>query len=108
MSLLQFSVDAGDEVLKQHLLTAGRNALYTSKEIQNQLILVCEKIIRNKLLQRISAAKFFSVIADEATDSANDEQLSISIRFAENCCPQEGFYQCTTGVTGKAITNYNN
>ncbi len=29
--LLQFRVDAGDEVLKQHLLTAGPNALYTNK-----------------------------------------------------------------------------
>ena len=29
--LLQFRIDAGDEVLKQHLETADRNATYTSK-----------------------------------------------------------------------------
>ena len=27
---------------------------------------------------------FFSVIADEATDSSNVEQLSINVRFLEN------------------------
>ena len=46
------------------------------------------------------------MIADEATDSANDEQLSISIRFVENGTPNEkflGFHECRSGVTGEAI-----
>ena len=40
-ALLQFRIDAGDEVLKEHLQTADRNAMYTSKEIQNEMIAVC-------------------------------------------------------------------
>ena len=32
-SLLRFRVDAGDQVLKEHLGTASLNATYTSKEI---------------------------------------------------------------------------
>ena len=105
-ALLQFRIDAGDEVLKEHLKTAGRNAIYTSKEIQNEMITVCGTIIQNKLLQRIREARFYSLIADEATDSANDEQLSISIRFVENGTPNEkflGFHECRSGVTGEAI-----
>ena len=74
-ALLQFRIDAGDEALKEHLETAGRNAVFTSKEIQNEMITVCGNIIQNKILQQIRQAEFFSVIADEATDSANDEQL---------------------------------
>ena len=65
-------------------------------------------IIWNKILHRIREAQFFSLIADEATDSANDEQLSISIRFVENGSPQEkfvGFHECQAGVTGEAIAS---
>ena len=43
--LLQFHIDAGDTVLKEHLRTASRNAMYTSKEIQNGTIGVCCDII---------------------------------------------------------------
>jgi len=104
-ALLQFRIDAGDQVLKDHLKTAGGNAIYTSKEAQNEMIAICGDIIRSKILQRV---RFFSIIADEATDSANDEQLSISIRFVENGSPQEkfvGFHECQSGVTGEAIAS---
>ena len=55
-----------------------------------------------------SAARFFSIIANEAPDSANDEQLSISLRFVneETQMPEErflAFSECVTGVTGEAI-----
>ena len=39
-ALLRFRIDAGDEVLKHHLETADRNAMYTSKEIQNDMIIM--------------------------------------------------------------------
>ena len=35
LALLQSHIQAGDEVLKEHLLTGQRNALYTSKTVQN-------------------------------------------------------------------------
>ena len=107
-ALLKFRVDAGDEVLKEHLETCSLNATYTSKETQNQMIAICGDIIRNKILLKIQSAKYFSVIADEATDAANDEQLSISIRYLDNGKPQEkflGFHECLSGVTGEAIAN---
>ena len=34
-------------------------------------------------------AQFFSVIADEATDVANDEQLSVSVHYVDDSGPQE-------------------
>lgn len=40
-------------------------------------------IIRNKILHNVRQACFFSIIADEATDVANVEQLSISVRFVD-------------------------
>ena len=45
-ALLQFR-DAGDEVLKHHLETADRNTMYTSKEIQNEMITICDRLREN-------------------------------------------------------------
>ena len=104
-ALLKFRVDAGDQVLKEHLETASLNATYTSKEIQNQIISACDDIIRNRHLDKIHKANFFSVIADEATDSSIVEQLSINVRILENGEPQEkflGFQECISGTTGEA------
>ena len=93
-ALLQFRIDSGDIVLQQHLASGPWNAIYTSKTVQNQLIATCGHIISSKILQHIQAARFFSIIADEATDSANDEQLSISLRFVneETQMPEERFW----------------
>ena len=104
-TLLLFRIDAGDEVLREHLFTCGHNATNVSKEIQNQIIHICGNI-HEKILHKIRAAKFYSLIADEATDAANDEQLSTSIRFVDGYSPQEkflGFNECTSGVTSEAI-----
>ncbi len=107
-ALLRFRIDAGDQVLKEHLETASLNATYPSKDIQNQMISVCGDITRNRLLDKIHKANFFSVIADEATDPSNVEQLSINVRFLENDEPQEkflGFQECISGTTGEAIAD---
>ena len=48
------------------------------------------------------------MIADEATDSGNKEQLSISIRFVHDNKPCEkflGFVKCENGVSGEAIAD---
>ena len=37
LSLLKFPIDAGDEILKDHLRESGRNTMYTSKEVQNEV-----------------------------------------------------------------------
>jgi len=94
--------------LKKHLQNPKGNARYTSHVIQNQLITICGDLIRAELLKSIRTARFFSVIADEATDTANVEQLSLSIRFVENNAPCEkfmGFLKCEAGTTGEAIAN---
>ena len=62
-----------------------------------------------KFYKKIKQAKFFSIIADEATDASNVEQLSISICFVDDdekvyekfLC----FHSCESGVTGEAIAS---
>ena len=108
LALLQFRVQSGDKVLSDHMKSAGGNATYTSKTIQNELIEICGDNIRDKILAKIRQARYYSVIADEATDVSNDEQLSISIRYVDDGTPTEvfvAFYECITGVTGRAIAD---
>ena len=93
-----------------HLRSAGQNALYTSKTIQNELIEICGDIIRNTILKQVRAANLFSVMTDEATDSANDEQLAISLRYVNQSSQRIeeqflAFSECIAGVTGEAIAD---
>lgn len=79
--MLHFRVQACDKVPKEHLKTACGNALYTSKTVQNEMITICGSIIWKEAPRDDPNAGFFSVIADEATEAANDEQLSICVCF---------------------------
>ena len=53
LELLNFRVRAGDLALKQHLSTAARNATYTSKTIQNDIIHLCGKMIQRSILSAV-------------------------------------------------------
>ena len=106
LALLKFRIEAGDQALGDHLKTAPANAMYTSKTIQNELVSICGNFIQERILESIRNARFYSVIADEATDAANQEQLSITIRYVSNDHPCErflGFLRCETGLSGEAI-----
>ena len=70
-----------DETLKEYLQNAPRNAKYTSKTMQNQLIDIIGKHIQMKILDEVKEAKFYSVIADEACDVSNKEQLSLCLCY---------------------------
>ena len=68
-----------DVVLCTYLETSPRNALYTSKIIQNEMIVVIGNVIEDHIIDEIQAAKFFTLLGDEATDYSNLEQVSIVI-----------------------------
>ena len=106
-ALLQFRVDAGDKDLKLHMKTAPKNATYCSATIQNEIIDVICTLIRKHIVERVKC-QFYTVIADEVTDSANREQLSLVIRYfdPESKTAAErllDFIACQLGVTGHAI-----
>ena len=83
-ALLDFRIDAGDVVLKEHFETAPRNATYRSKTTQNEMIDCVGNWIRQKLINEVKEASFFSILADETTDYSNKEQLILVIRFVDN------------------------
>ena len=108
-ALLAFRVDSGDETLQQHLENAPRNATYTSKTIQNEMITTVGKYLLDKLSCEMKGSKYFSILADEAADISNKENLSIVIRFvdASNSIREDfvGYHLCKEGTTGVAIKN---
>ena len=81
-ALVDFRVDAGDVKLKGHLENMKRNETYLSKTTQNQLIEACAKFIRENIINDINTgSRFYSILADEAADISNKEQLSIVLRY---------------------------
>ena len=104
-NLLKLRMDAGDQIIKNHLETAGANATYISWGIQNEILEICNKIIIKKLVTEVNAAKAFVVLADETTDVSNKEQLTLCVRYVHNNKLHEKFLQFVEikSLTGEAL-----
>lgn len=81
--LLKFRIQAGDTILKQHLEEGPRNAQYISVRTEHEIINICEEILTNDIISKANASKCFSILADETTDIAGVEQLSLGVRFID-------------------------
>ena len=106
IELVRFHAET-DEVLRSHLELAPKNACYTSKMIQNELILTVGKAIHSDILDGVKASKFYSIIADEVTDIGNKEQLSLSLQYVFDEQVQEVFidYVEVERITGTVLAN---
>lgn len=49
-ALLRFRVDAGDEILQEHLTSAPKSAAYISRTTPNKILAISSKIIREKMI----------------------------------------------------------
>ena len=56
---------------------------YISPSITNELITLCGNAVLRQLLKDISSAQYFSVIADEGTDVAHNEQVCVAVRWID-------------------------
>jgi len=63
----------------RHLTEGMKNAQYTSAKVQNLLINMNGSLILYNKVANIKENGLFSIICNEYTDSANKEQLSLSI-----------------------------
>lgn len=82
-SLLRFRMDAGDDILTQHINSAGANANYLSKRIQNEIIDTAGDLITNTLIDRIKTSQVFCILADETSDVSGTEQMSLCARYLD-------------------------
>ena len=77
MAILQY-LATEDEVLHNHL----------TSHIQNELLSIIGKQIRDKLIQDCNNSRFFTLLADETTDKSTKEQVSLCLRFADRSTGQ--------------------
>ena len=101
--VLQFAPDD----LKTLLNKAPKNATYRSKTIQNQIIDVMGDYIVDNIVGEVKKTRFFSVLADEATDISNKEQMSLVLRYLSdtNRIKEKfvSFIHCKEGTSGEAL-----
>jgi len=83
-ALLRFRIDSGDAVLAEGLEQASRNATYTSKTTQNEIIACAGELIQADISRRVREAKWYSVMADETSDTARLEQATVIIRYVDD------------------------
>ena len=76
---------------------------YLSSEILNEMLSLMAQAVTIKLLKNICEASIYSLIADEATDISNKEQLCISILWVD---PLLNIHEDTLELTALTKTNF--
>ena len=83
--------------------------MYTSPDMQNQIINIIGDCIQQTILHQVQQAQFFTIIADEITDTSNKEQLSVVLRYVDdsNNIHEDlvTFIECDTGISGRALAD---
>ena len=82
--LLKFRADAGDNILEQHLASCAKNASYTSKTTQNELLLCIKEFMQEAIVHEVKDQTFghyYGIQCDEVRDSSNWEQLGLVLRY---------------------------
>ena len=104
---MNFRIRSGDVPLKKHFDNVPKNATHRSKTIQNQLVSVIGKQIRTKIVTNVNTCQFHSIIADEAIDRSNEDQMPLILLYVDSDNEiQERFMKyihCNTGLSGEAL-----
>lgn len=82
-AFLNYRITGGDTILGEHFQNAKKNATYRSKTIQNKIVVICGKQVEEKIISEINSGSLpiYSVLADEAADCGNLEQMPIVVRY---------------------------
>lgn len=70
-----------DVILADHMSSAKRNALYTSPQIQNEILNLLSQHVQNSIVNEIIRAKYFTLIVDSTIDISKKDQMSLSMRY---------------------------
>ena len=81
--LITLQVDNGDKQLEQHKDAGTRNASYMSSLSIGEFLNSISHHLEQGLLSRLRKSPFLSILADESTDVASKEEMSICARWVE-------------------------
>lgn len=106
--LITLQVDNGDEQLKLHKDECARNASYMSKISTAEFLSSISHHIEQGLLSRLRKSQFLSIMADESTDTASKEEMSICARWIEGGKAEEHFLGILRArkVDAKSLARY--
>lgn len=80
---LRFRIDSGDKILESHIQDSSVRSTYTSKTTQNEVIDCCRCEILEKILSRVTAARYYSIMFDECADLSGVSQISLILRYVD-------------------------
>ena len=92
--------------MQKNFTIGHKNVQCTSPDTQNKILKICQSLILSKIENKVKENALYSVICDECTDSANQEQFSVSVRYVANDRVIEsfvGFFELSDTVTGESI-----
>ncbi|XP_037403463.1 THAP domain containing 12a isoform X3 [Pygocentrus nattereri] len=82
-ALLEYRINAGDELLRKKFETAAVNLEYCSSTQLQQMLEVSEKCILEDLLAEVKEARFFSLVMDNLVEITGENHLPLFIRFVD-------------------------
>ena len=106
--LIELQIENGNEQLKMHKEKVPSNATYLSKITTAELLESISHVLEQTLLEQLKSSTYFSIMADETTDIASMEELSICCRWLFRGEPVEHYLGIVHAheVNAEAITRY--
>ena len=107
-SLIALQIDNGNGRLESHLNVCPANATYMSTITVAELLKSISQFIKEQILDQLKSSPYFSLMADESTDIASKEELSVCARWLENGKAVEHFLGTVNAheVHAEALTQY--
>ncbi|KAJ8256996.1 hypothetical protein COCON_G00191480 [Conger conger] len=82
-ALLEYRINAGDEVLRKRFEMAAVNAEYCPSDQQRRILEVCEGCIREEILQEVRESRFFSLITGDSAEFPDGLHVPLFLRFVD-------------------------
>ena len=86
--VIEFIKDLGDEDFSAHLRESSTRATYLLTVSTDEFITCLSDFLEEGFINRLTAARKFSLLADETTDIAGRAELAIFIRYVDSDCHQ--------------------
>ncbi|XP_036416188.1 THAP domain containing 12b isoform X1 [Colossoma macropomum] len=82
-ALLENRINAGDEFLRGKFEATAVNEEYWPATQQRKLLDVCERCVREELLQEVRESRFFSLVTGELVEFSDGQHIPVFLRFVD-------------------------
>ena len=108
-NLIELILEFEPENLKTLVKNAPGNEQYRAKTAQNEAIQVFAEYIKEKIVSEVKESMYFTILAEEANDISNKEQISLVLRYknkkGEISESFVSFLHCKEATSGETLVN---